>query len=140
MPQVNALHIKGVTFMSVGDSKNWVPMDGPEEFGGSDSGVWPKELILHSLAGCTGSDVASILSKMRVPFTRFKVVVSADLAEEHPKVFTKIEIVYKFWGENLDTSKLEKAIDLSENTYCAVTAMLRKSMPITTNYQVNPTD
>lgn len=140
MPQVNALHIKGVTFMSVGDSKNWVPMDGPEEFGGSDSGVGPKELILHALAGCTGSDVASILTKMRVPFTKFEVKVHADMADEHPKVFTKMEIVYKFWGENLDITKLERAIDLSENSYCAVTAMLRKSMPITTSYQVNPTD
>ena len=140
MPKVNAVHIKGVTFMGVGDSKSWVPMDGPEAFGGSDSGVRPKELILHALAGCTGSDVASILIKMRVPFTRFEVAVNADMADEHPKVFTKMEIIYKFWGDNLDTSKLERAIDLSENTYCAVNAMLRKSMPITTSYQVNPTE
>jgi putative redox protein len=138
MANVKAVHIKGVTFMGVGDSKSWVPMDGPETFGGSDSAVRPKELILHSLAGCTGSDVASILTKMRVPFTRFEVAVSADMADEHPKVFTKMEVVYKFWGENLDTTKIERAIDLSENTYCAVSAMLKKSMPITTRYEINP--
>ncbi len=140
MAKVKAIHIKGVTFMGVGDSKSWVPMDGPESFGGSDSGVRPKELILHSLAGCTGSDVASILNKMRLPFTRFEVAVSADMADEHPKVFTKMEIVYKFWGENLDTSKIERAIDLSENTYCAVNAMLSKAMPITTRYEINPAE
>jgi putative redox protein len=138
MANVKAVHIKGVTFMGVGDSKSWVPMDGPETFGGSDSAVRPKELILHSLAGCTGSDVASILTKMRVLFTRFEVAVSADMADEHPKVFTKMEVVYKFWGENLDITKIERAIDLSENTYCAVSAMLKKSMPIITRYEINP--
>lgn len=130
--------MKGVTFMGLGDSKHWVPMDGPESFGGSEAGVRPKELILHALAGCTGSDVASILNKMRVPFTRFEVEVNAEMADTHPKVFTSIEVHYKFWGENLATDKLEKAIDLSENTYCAVNAMLSKTVDVKTRYSVNP--
>ena len=138
MAQVKAIHVQGITFMSVGDSKTWVSMDGPETFGGSESGVSPKELILHALAGCTGSDVASLLTKMRVPFTRFEVTINAEIAEEHPKVYTEIEIVYTFWGEGLDTKKIERAIDLSENTYCPVNAMLKKVVPITTKYKLNP--
>jgi putative redox protein len=137
MPKANAVHIKGVTFLGKTDSKHWVPMDGPEQFGGSDAGIRPKELLLLSLAGCTGSDVASMLDKMRVPYKKFEVDVNAEMAAEHPKVYTKLEVVYKFWGEALDTSKIERAIELSETTYCAISAMLRKSVEITSRYEIN---
>ena len=113
-------------------------MDGPTQFGGSDAGIRPKELLLLSLAGCTGSDVASILDKMRVPYKKFQVDIEAEMAQEHPKVYTKIEVVYRFWGENLENAKLERAIELSETTYCAVSAMLKKSCEVITRYEVNP--
>ncbi|MCB0281856.1 MAG: OsmC family protein [Calditrichae bacterium] len=138
MPKAKAVQIKGVTFMGLTDSNHWVPMDGPSQFGGSDAGIRPKELMLLALAGCTGSDVASILDKMRVPYKKFEVDIEAEMAEEHPKVYTKIDIIYRFWGESLDTSKLERAIELSETTYCAVSAMLKKSTEVNTRYVVNP--
>ena len=138
MPKAKAVHIKGVTFMGLSDSNHWVPMDGPQEFGGSDAGTRPKELILQAMAGCTGSDVASILGKMRVDFKKFEVHVEADMASEHPKVYTKMDVIYKLWGENLDENKIKQAIDLSENKYCAVTAMLRPSVNISTRYEINP--
>ena len=53
-------HIKGVTFLGKSDSNHWITMDGPEEFGGSNAGTRPKELLLIALGGCTGSDVATI--------------------------------------------------------------------------------
>ena len=138
MQKAKAVHIKGVTFMGLTDSNHWVPMDGPAQFGGSDAGIRPKELLLLSLAGCTGSDVASILDKMRVPYKKFQVDIEAEMAQEHPKVYTKIEVVYRFWGENLENAKLERAIELSETTYCAVSAMLKKSCEVITRYEVNP--
>jgi len=137
MPTAKAIHIKGVTFLGKTDSKHWVPMDGPEQFGGSDAGIRPKELILLALAGCTGSDVASMLDKMRVPYKKFEVDVNAEMASEHPKIYNKLEVVYKFWGNDLDTSKIERAIELSETTYCAVSAMLRKSAELTSRYEIN---
>ena len=138
--KAKAIHIKGVTFNGITDSKHWVPMDGPEKFGGSDAGIRPKELLLLSLAGCTGSDVASILSKMREPFTRFEVAIDANMAEEHPKVYTDIHVTYKIWGEGLKEANLQKAIKLSTETYCAVSAMLSKSVNITHSYEINPQD
>ena len=138
MRKARAVHVKGVTFLGIADSRHWVPMDGPAEFGGSDAGTRPKELILLGLAGCTGSDVASMLNKMRVPYTKFHVDIEAEMAEEHPKVFTKIEVIYRFWGEDLDRSKLEHAIRLSEETYCGVTAMLKPSVEMSSRYEVNP--
>ncbi len=131
------VHIKGVTFNGITDSNHWVPMDGPAKFGGEDGAIRPKELLLLSLAGCTGSDVASILTKMRQNFHRFEVHVDAEMADEHPKVYTKIHITYKIWGD-VEEQNLVKAINLSQDIYCAVSAMLRKAIEITHSYQINP--
>jgi putative redox protein len=137
--KAKAVHVKGVTFMARAEETNhWVVMDGPEEFGGSNAGSRAKELILFALAGCTGADVASLLTKMRIPFTRFEINIEAEMAEEHPKVYTKIELIYRFWGEDLDTAKIERAIELSETKYCPASAMLRKSVELSNRYEINP--
>ena len=138
MPKAKAVHIKGVTFMGITDSNHWVPMDGPQEFGGSDAGTRPKELLLLSLAGCTGSDVISILTKMREPYTKFEVDIDAEMSNEHPKVYTKIEVIFKIWGEGVKEANLKRAIELSETRYCGVTAMLKNSVEITSRYEINP--
>ncbi|MFC2088870.1 OsmC family protein [Calditrichota bacterium] len=132
--------IKGVTFIGKASSNHWIAMDGPEEFHGSEAATRPKELILIGLAGCSGSDVASILNKMREKVNKFEIDVDAESADEHPKVFTKIHLTYKFWGDNLKESNIEKAINLSQDKYCSVTAMLKSSVEITYSYKINPAD
>ncbi len=134
------VQIKGVTFNGITDSGHWVPMDGPTQFGGSDAAIRPKELLLLSLAGCTGSDVASILTKMREPYTRFEVTVDAEMTETHPKVYSSIHLTFKVWGDGIKTANLEKAIKLSEEVYCGVTAMLKDSVKITSSYEINPAE
>jgi len=128
--------IKGVTFLGKTDSNHWVPMDGPENFGGSDAGTRPKELILLALAGCTGSDVAVILQKKKINLDGFEINISADVQETHPQVFTKIQLEYVFYGENIPKEAVERAIELSQNTYCSVTAMLKNSIEITHSYRI----
>lgn len=128
--------VKGITFIGKTDSNHWITMDGPEEFGGSNAGIRPKELILISLAGCTGSDVASILQKKRVKLEGFEMNITADVAEEHPQVFTKINLEYVFYGKNLPIKEIERAIELSQTKYCSVTAMLQKAMPIEHTYRI----
>lgn len=102
-----------------------IPIDADDSVGGKDSGPRPKPLTLVSLGGCTGMDVRSILAKMRVEFDAFDVNVSGELTEEHPKYFNKIHITYTFKGKDLPMAKLEKAINLSQDRYCGVTAMLK---------------
>ena len=136
--QAKVINIKGVTFIGKSESNHWIPMDGPKEFQGSDAATRPKELILISLAGCSGSDVGSILSKMRENITRFEINVDAESATEHPKVYTKIHLKYKFWGMDLKEANLEKAINLSQDKYCSVTAMLKSTVEITHSYEINP--
>jgi putative redox protein len=106
-------------------------LDAEPEVGGQDQGPRPKPLTLVSLAGCTGMDVISILGKMRVVPDYFNVSVEGELTEEHPRIYHKILLVYEFRGEGLDMEKLRKAIDLSQDRYCGVSALLKKSAEIT---------
>lgn len=108
-----------------------VIMDADESVGGENGGPRPKALLLAGLAGCTGMDVVSILKKMQVTFDDLKISVEADLSEEHPKVFEKIHIIYHFTGTDLVLSKLEKAVSLSQDKYCGVSAMFSKVASLT---------
>lgn len=123
--------LQGITFVGKTDSNHWITMDGPENFGGSNAGIRPKELLLLSLAGCTGADVIAILQKKRVKLDDFEVQISAESTETHPKVYTKIHLEFVFYGKDLKEKDLERAIELSQKTYCGVTAMLEKSIEIT---------
>lgn len=128
--------VNGITFVGKTDSNHWITMDGPESFGGSDAGIRPKELLMLSLGGCTGSDVASILGKKKVKLDGFEMNISADVADDHPQVFTKMHLEYVFYGKNLPEKDIERAIELSLTKYCSVTAMLQKAMPIEHSYKI----
>jgi len=113
-------------------------VDAHPKFGGQNLGPTPKSLVLSALGGCTGMDVVSILGKMKMPFDSFTVQVEGDTAEEHPKVYTKIVVKYIFTGDQLDRSKIEKAVKLSEEKYCAVSAMLGKTAQVDWEVITNP--
>lgn len=130
--------IQGMTFAAKADSNHWVTMDGPEDFGGSNAGTRPKELLLISLGGCTGSDVAAILRKRKVPLVSFEINISANEAEEHPKVFTDIHIEFVFYGDGIERADVERAIELSTTKYCSVSAMLKATVKITHSYRIEP--
>jgi putative redox protein len=106
-------------------------VDADKSNGGSDLGPRPKALMLVAHAGCTGMDIVSILEKMRVELADLNVKVEGDMTEEHPKHFTSLHIVYEFWGKNLPMEKLEKAVSLSDERYCGVSATLKKGIPVT---------
>ncbi len=128
--------IKGISFAGKTDSNHWITMDGPNNFGGSNAGIRPKEMLLLSLAGCTASDVISILQKKRVKLVDFEMNISADMTEEHPKVYSKIDLEYVFYGKDIKTKDVERAIELSQTKYCGVTAILEKAMEINHTYRI----
>jgi len=138
MAQVKAFvkQFQGITFAGKTNSNNWVMMDGPENFGGSDAAIRPKELLLLSLGGCTGSDVASILKKKRVKVEGFEMNITAEMTEEHPKVYTKMNLEYVFYGKEIKEKDVARAIELSLTKYCGVTAMFEKAMEITHSYKI----
>ncbi len=114
-----------------------IKLDADETVGGKNQGPRPKALSMVSLGGCTGMDVVSILGKMRVFPEDFEIKVSGELTEEHPKYYNKIHITYIFKGEDLPMAKLEKAVNLSQERYCGVSAMLGKAAEITHEIIVN---
>jgi len=132
--------VKGLTLAAKGESNHWITMDGPESLGGSNAGVRPKELVLMALAGCTGSDVVSILKKKRVKLYDFEINISAQQAETHPKVFTHIDLEYVFYGKDIKEKDVERAIELSTTTYCGVSSMLSKAMTINHTYRIEETE
>ncbi|HOW25731.1 MAG TPA: OsmC family protein [Bacteroidales bacterium] len=113
-----------------------IRMDAAPEAGDKDQGPRPKPLTLAALGGCTGMDVVSLLEKMRVPLESFDMKIEAEQTDEHPRVYKKIHIVYIFKGKNLPLEKLQKAVELSQEKYCGVSAMLRKSAAVTYEIEV----
>jgi putative redox protein len=93
------------------------------------SGPSPMEAVLAALCGCTSVDVVSILQKKREPFTSLTVSAEAKQAEEPPRVFTHIKLVYKVGGK-VSRKAVEDAVALSKNKHCSVSKMLEKSATI----------
>jgi putative redox protein len=93
-------------------------------------GATPMELLAVSLAGCTAMDVVSILQKMRQPLEEIRVEVRGERAEEHPRRFISLEVVYYLKGA-LDEQKVQRAVELSETRYCSVEATLLPTVAIT---------
>ncbi|NLJ45826.1 MAG: OsmC family protein [Treponema sp.] len=108
-----------------------VRLDADEAVGGKDTGPRPKPLLLAALAGCSGMDVISILKKMREPITWFDMRVSGELTEEHPKYYSSIKITYLFKAsDKLKDENVRKAVTLSQEKYCGVSALLKKAIPV----------
>ena len=130
--------IKDSTFAARGDTGHWVVMDTRKEFGGSEGASSPMEMVLMGLGGCTGIDVQTILQKMRVEVDHFSIRIAAERAAEHPKVFTRIHMIFAFRGMDLDEEKIHKAVHLSHDKYCSVSAMLSKTAEFSFEIQIFP--
>lgn len=114
----------GLAFSVEQDGHEFI-IDGSEEFGGEDRGPRPKNLLLTALIGCTGMDVVSILKKMKVESYTLTVSASGEYTEDHPRVFKFINIEYLFRGNKLPEKKIERAVFLSQDRYCGVSAILK---------------
>lgn len=131
MNEMKLSWLGGMRFYSRTPSGHDVFLDSSPKVGGTDTAARPMEHLLIALMGCTGMDVVSILEKMRVDGYTFDLVCEYERAEDHPKVYTKINLKYVFKGKNLPKDKLEKAVKLSQEKYCSVSAMLKKAVDLT---------
>ena len=115
-------------FLVKTESGHEMILDAGESSGGHDKGVRPKELLLVGLSGCTGMDVVSILKKMKVENYKLRIEVESEKTEEHPVIYKKIHLKYIFHLEDdSKKDKVEKAVNLSQERYCGVSAMLKKA-------------
>jgi putative redox protein len=125
-------YIDNLMFAGKGASNHWTVVESEFEEN-NPAATGPMELVLIALGGCTGADVVSILRKKRVSLHTFSMRITGERAEEHPRVYKKIHIEYRFSGEALRKKDLEHAIELSATKYCSVSAMLSKTADITHN-------
>lgn len=121
-----------MTFDSTNPGGNLV-MDAAKDIGGNDNGLRPKAMMLSSLAGCSGIDIAMLLKKMRVEIDTFDIIIEGELTGEHPKYYHKVVCDYNFYGTDLNEEKLKKIVDLSVDKYCGVMEMFRKFAEVTIN-------
>jgi putative redox protein len=128
--------IDGMLMVGKSHSGHTITMDGPPEIGGNNLGVRPMEMLLLGVAGCTMIDVVTTLKKMRQDLTNCETKLSAERADEHPKVFTGIHIQFIVKGQDLDPKKVEKAITLSAEKYCSASIMLGKTASITHDFEI----
>ena len=113
-----------------------IKMDAPEAGGGDNSGPSPKKLQLVALSGCTGMDVVSILKKMRIEIDKCTVEVQGELTDEHPRYYSNMHIIYELSGKNLPLDKVEKAVKMSEDTYCGVGALYKMAIPVSSEIRI----
>lgn len=128
--------VSGCSFIGKADSNHWVSIDTPHESFGSDAAARPMELVLIALGSCAGCDIVSILKKKKVELNGFEINITAERAETYPKVFTQIHIEFVFYGKEINSVHVERAIELSWEKFCPVSAMLKGSVPITSSYKI----
>ncbi len=135
MQKMTATWAGGMRFVYESATGHGLVTDAPKQAGGLDTAATPMELVLLGLIGCTGVDVSSILLKMKEPLQGLEVSAEYERADSHPKVYTRIHLKYLLEGP-LDEKKVQRAIKLSEGTYCSVSAMLGKTAEITHEYEI----
>jgi putative redox protein len=127
--------IEGMAFLGEAGSGHALVMDGAPEYGGRNLGFRPMELLLVGMAGCTAFDVVNILRKGREDVADCQVEVEATRAPEDPKVFTRLHLIYRVKGRNLNPAKVERAVTLSKEKYCSASIMLGKTAEV--SYEIH---
>lgn len=128
--------VDGMAFMAESASGHAMVMDGAPDIGGRNLGPRPMEMVLMGAGGCTSIDVVMILQKSRQDVTDCQVELTAERAEDHPKVFTRIHFHFIVKGRKLKPEVVERAINLSAEKYCSATIMLAKTAAITHDYEI----
>ena len=124
--------IQGEQFVATSPSGHGLVVDSDRQ---SNKAPGPMELVLMALGACTATDVVIVLRKKRQNLEALEVVCSGERASEPPTVWTKIEILYRLRGK-LDEAAVKHAIELSEEKYCSVSAMLKKTVKVTWRYAI----
>jgi putative redox protein len=117
--------VRGMTFRAQVEGAPAIVLDA-EQKEEPIAGPSPMQTALLAVLGCTASDIVWILNKQRVPFTNLEIEGEAERAKEDPKVFTKIRLHYRVYGEGVKESVVKRAVDLSTEKYCSVGIMLRR--------------
>ena len=123
-------------FEATSSSGHKVMMDASVEVGGEDRGTRPMEMVLMGLGGCSGIDVMMMLEKGKQDVTGCDIEITAERADAVPAVFTKIHVVFKVTGRELNEKRVKRAVELSAEKYCSVSIMLQATVEVTHAYEI----
>lgn len=133
---IKVKHSGGLQFVGESASGHAIVMDGDPESGGSNTAMRPMELLLVGLGGCSGMDIASILTKKKEPFTGFEVNVKGVKADSYPKKYTEIAVEFVVKGKGVSEESVKRAVELSMQKYCSVKATLEGVAKISWSYKL----
>jgi len=133
---VKARWVEDYTFVGNTDQQKSVVMDAPIVAGGEKVAPSPMEMVLFGLIGCAGIDVKLILSKSKKEISRLEVTATAERRDEFPRIFTDIHLLFTVSGENIDEKSMARAVKLSAEKYCSVSAMLSSTVNITHDFKI----
>jgi len=128
--------VENACLIGEADSGHGVVIDGAPDIGGRNLGVRPMEMMLMGLGGCTAMDVLSILKKTRQNVTDCVIEVDGQRRDEYPKIFTQIHVHFIIKGYDLKDNHVKRAVNLSAEKYCSVSAMLGAMAQITHDYEI----
>lgn len=128
--------IENVCFMGESETGHAVVLDGAPDAGGRNLGMRPMEMLLIGMGACTSFDVVTILKKSRQPVTDCVAEISAERADEIPKVFTRIHVHFVVTGKGLNPVQVERAVKLSAEKYCSASIMLGKAAEMTHDFEI----
>jgi len=133
---VTAHWLQDYTFVGKTDGHKSVIMDAPTTAGGEKVAPSPMEMVLFGLIGCAGIDVKLILGKSKKEVTKLEVQATAERRDEFPRVFTDIHLHFIVSGKDIDEKSVARAVKLSAEKYCSVSAMLDKTVNITHDFEI----
>ena len=124
--------IDGKQFVGIDSTRHSVVLSTPED----EVGIKPSDMLLIAAAACSAVDVVEILEKKRMPLNYLEISSSGEQDQEPPWAFQKIHLHYKVGGKDLTEKAIAQAIQLSEEKYCSVTATIRATAQITTDFEI----
>lgn len=128
--------VDGLRFVATDTMGHSIVTDSTKTAGGEGAGFTPLQLLLAALGSCTGIDLVDILRKQRQQIDDVEVIVSGQRVKEPPRVYSEIHIEYKIKGKNISEKAVQRAIQLSEEKYCSVGAMLRAKAQVSSSYVI----
>jgi putative redox protein len=120
-------------FVGISPSGHAITLDTNHERSSAPS---PVEMLLLALGSCTGIDVVSILTKKRHKVSAYRIEISGERREEHPRSYHTMTVHHILTGEGLTQRAVEQAIELSETKYCSVAATLRPTVEIHSSFEI----
>lgn len=122
-------------FLGIDSTKHSVVMSSQDQENGT--GIKPSDMLLLALGGCSAVDVIGILQKQRQEVTALEIRISGEQDDQGwPRPYRKIHVEYILTGKGLTEKAVERAIELSDERYCSVSATVRGVSEITSSYQI----